>query len=129
MLLALLRRLLDHFGFFRRPSPLVSLELERDMSSIQLTWVLPTPTSRQRDIAGVRIEGRVSEELPWTELNVVDAPETSLLLQDISPGDWTFRCIVLDVAGVPSPPIEASTSLDFDPPSPVSSFTAEVIED
>jgi hypothetical protein len=96
------------------------------MSNVRLRWTLPTPTSRQRAIARTVIEGRVSPSLPWTTLNTVDAPGETLLLTDHPPGSWEFRATVVDVGNVPSSPVVASVDLAFDPPSPVSSFTAAV---
>ena len=96
------------------------------MANVRLNWTLPTPTSRQRAIARTVIEGRVSASLPWTTLNTVDAPGSTLLLTDHPPGAWEFRATVVDVGSVPSSPVVAALELAFDPPSPVTSFTAAV---
>lgn len=96
------------------------------MSNVRLRWTLPTPTSRQRALARTVIEGRVSPSLPWTTLNTVDAPGETLLLTDHPPGDWEFRATVVDVGNVASISVVVSLSLAFDPPSPVTGFTATV---
>lgn len=106
------------------PSRLISLEY--DMANARLNWVLPVPTNRQRPLAHVRIEGRVAGIAEWTEINAVDVPATTLLVQDIAPGEWEFRGIVVDNAGAESAPLGASLSVEFDAPSPLAEFTAAV---
>ena len=96
------------------------------MSNVRLSWVLPTPTSRQRAIARTVIEGRVSASLPWTTLNTVDAPGNTLLLTDHPPGAWEFRATVVDVGSVPSESVTTTLDLAFDPPSPATGFTAAI---
>lgn len=97
------------------------------MANVELTWELPTPTAQQRPIASVRIEARVSGVQEWSEINIVDAPGTSLTVQDLAPGDWEFRGIVVDNAGGESTPVEAAVFVPFDAPSPLVSFTATVV--
>jgi hypothetical protein len=96
------------------------------MANVRLSWTLPTPSSRQRAIARTVIEARVSPSLPWSAVNTVDAPTTTLLVQDIAPGSWEFRATVVDVGNVPSSPVTTSVDLAFDPPSPATGFTAAV---
>jgi hypothetical protein len=112
--------------FPKKPSPLQSLIEVYDMSNVTLSWVLPVPTARQRPIAGVAIEARVSADLPWTEVAFVEAPATTLVLQDVAPGQWFYRGIVVDTAGAVSPPLNASVEVDFDGPSALVSFEAAV---
>lgn len=97
------------------------------MSDVRLTWAFTPITNRQRPIAGVRIEARVSQDLPWTEIAFVDAPATDLLVQDVAPGDWFYRGIVVDTGGAEADPVEASAQVNFDGPSPLVSLSAEVI--
>ena len=96
------------------------------MASIRLTWVLPTPTARQRPIDHVRIEARLAPSLPWTEINQVAAPGTELLVADLAPGDWSFQGIVVDTLLEESTPVEAIASISFDAPDPLVTFTATV---
>lgn len=96
------------------------------MANAILTWKLPSPTNRQRPLGGVRIESRVSDSLPWTLTATVAAPGEELVIEDIAPGDWFFRATVFDVDGRESSPVEAQTSVDFDPPSEVTDFSARI---
>lgn len=94
------------------------------MSNVRLNWKLPTPNARQRPIARTKIEGRTSPSLPWGEINLVDAPTQTLLIQDIAPGAWEFRATVIDAGNVPSSSVTAGIDIAFDPPSPVTEFSA-----
>jgi hypothetical protein len=94
------------------------------MANVRLNWTLPTPSSRQREIARTVIEARVSPSLPWGSVNTVDAPTATLLVADIAPGSWEFRATVVDVGNVPSTPVTTSIELAFEPPSPASGFSA-----
>lgn len=96
------------------------------MSNVRLNWVLPTPTARQRAIARTVIEARVSDSLPWATVNTVDAPTSTLLVQDIAPGAWEFRAVVVDVGNVPSSPVTTSIDIAFDAPSPATGFVAVI---
>lgn len=96
------------------------------MSNVRLRWVLPVPTSRQRALARTVIEGRVASNLPWTVLNAVTAPGSELLLTDHPPGEWEFRATVVDVGGASSSQVTTTLAISFDPPSPVTDFTATV---
>jgi hypothetical protein len=97
-----------------------------DMSNVRLTWKLPVPSNRQRPIAHVQIEARVSEDLPWTEIAIVDAPATELLVEDVAPGDWFYRGTVVDTDGNVSEPAFASATLDYDAPTGLAEFAAAV---
>lgn len=112
--------LLDLFGLVKAPSPLQELI----MANGRLNWTLPIPTARQRPLSHVRVESRVSVELPWAEIATVPIPDETLLLQDIAPGDWQFRGIVVDDSGAESTPLEASLAVPFEGPSPLAEFTA-----
>lgn len=96
------------------------------MANVRLNWTLPTPSVRQRAVARTVIDARVSPSLPFSTINTVDAPTSTLLVQDIAPGSWEFRATVVDVGNVPSDPVVASLDLAFDAPSPVVNFTATV---
>ena len=97
------------------------------MSNVRLFWTLPTPSLRQRPIAHVRIEARVSSDLPWTAVATVDAPGTELTIQDAAPGQWAYRGIVVDEGGKESAPLNATADVPFDGPDALVSFDAEVI--
>jgi len=92
------------------------------MSNIRLNWTIPVPTVRQRPLAGIRIDARVSEDLPWTELDTVLTD--SFLIQDVAPGTWTFQLTVIDTAGRESRnPATIVVDVDFDDPSDVTDLT------
>lgn len=113
--------------FPKDPSPLQSFIEVHDMSDVRLFWTLPTPTNRQRPISHVRIEARVSQDLPWTPIAEVDAPATETTIEDAAPGEWMYQGIVVDNSGAESTPLEAAASVDYDDPSPLASFDTEVI--
>ena len=118
--------------FPKKPSPLKSLTLEvYDMSNARLAFTLPTPTIFQRPLAAVRIDARVSVDLPWTEIALVDVsvatPPTDVLIEDVAPGTWFYQGIVVDAAGRTSPPLSATLDVDFDDPSPLVAFTATLV--
>lgn len=68
-------------------------------SNVRLTWVLTEPSSSQAAIAATRIDARVSDELPWTEINTVAAPDSELLVENVAPGTWFYRAVALDAGG------------------------------
>lgn len=94
------------------------------MSNVRLSWTLPTPTPAQRPIAHVAVSARVDEALPWTEIAVVAG--TELLIQDVAPGTWFYRAIVVDDEGRESEPAFVSASVSFDAPGSVIGFAASV---
>lgn len=96
------------------------------MSNVRLSWTLPTPSPRQRPIAHVRVEARVSEDLPWTPISNVPAPSTEVLLQDVAPGTWFYMATVVDDEGQESEPSFASASIGFDAPTALADFSASV---
>jgi hypothetical protein len=98
------------------------------MSNVRLFWTLPTPSPRQRPISHVRIEARVSSDLPWTPINEVAPPATDLVIQDAAPGEWFYRGIVVDTAGAESAAVAAEpVEVPFDGPSALVAFAAEVV--
>ena len=96
------------------------------MSNVRLSWALPTPSRRQRPIASVRLDARVSPELPWTEIASVPAPGTELLLQDVAAGDWMYRAVAVDSEGQESEPAYTSAAIAFSAPGAVTGFSATV---
>lgn len=98
------------------------------MSNARLSFTLPTPTKFQRPLAAVKIEARVSADLPWTEIALVDVsgsePPTDALIEDVAPGTWFYQGTVVDAAGKTSAPLSATLNVDFDDPSPLVEFTA-----
>lgn len=97
-----------------------------DMSNVKLTWTLPTPTPRQRPLAHVRVDARVSDTLPWTEIGIVPVPGAELVVQDAAPGEWFYRATVVDDRGAESAPAFASAAVGFDGPTALADFGAVV---
>lgn len=96
------------------------------MSNAIITWTPPSvDPQRQRPIDHVSVQARVSDELPWTEIAArTPDDEQKVTYQDIPPGDWQFRAVAIDVAGVESRnPPTASLSIAFDAPSDVTDFS------
>ena len=123
----LIRWILGLLGLLKEPSDLLSLEY--DAMNGRLNWVLPTPTARQQALSHVLIEGRLVDleagtAGEWGILGEVDAPGTTLLITDITIGDWEFRGTVFDTDGKSSQnPLIATGRVDFDPPSDLQELT------
>lgn len=99
------------------------------MSDVRLTWELQEPTSRQRPLEHIRVDFRVSADLPWTEQDRVspDGPQ-ELLFQDVAPGTFFYRVTPVDDRGTESPfPAEVQADIDFDAPSGVVNLVATVV--
>jgi len=94
--------------------------------NVRLTWQLPVPTARQRALKHVRIEGRVDGVAQWGVIDAVAVPATDLVIEDIAPGTWQFRGIVVDIDDRESAPVETSVDVPFDGPSPLVSLSAAV---
>lgn len=88
-----------------------------------ITWDLPEVSSRQRPIKQVLVEARTSDEFPWAPAGnpvPVDGPQ-EFNMENMDPGAWFFRLVVVDEADVRSPnPPEFEFGIDFDPPGNVS---------
>lgn len=95
--------------------------------NVRLNWVLPPVSSRQRPIAHVLIEVRTVVEsgdpLPWSAVNTVAPPETTLLIEQLAPGLREFRGTVVDDAGRRSNPKVALVDVPFDAPGDLVEFT------
>jgi hypothetical protein len=94
------------------------------MSNITLSWNYPSVSGRQRPHAHVLIDARVSDSLPWTNVALVEAPAESLVLEDVAPGEWSYRARLVDVDGRTSEPVFASAAIEFDAPSALVDFHA-----
>ncbi len=112
---------------FRWPLAIKKLVVEVEMSDVRLSWTLPEQTSRQRAIAGVRIDFRVADDVPWTVQDTVPADEAQeLLFVDVAPGTYFYQATVVDVAGKESQPAQASADVPFDAPSNVLDLVAAI---
>jgi hypothetical protein len=94
---------------------------------IRLDWTFPTPSLRQRPIAAARIEARLDPSLPWTVISTILAPQSTMTIDDPTPGNWEFRLFVVDTNGDESIPVIATAAVGFDPPSAATAFSATVI--
>lgn len=97
------------------------------MTDVRLTWELPNVGSRQRPIQSTKISFRVDASLPWTVQEMVLAPETELLFQDVPSGTIFYQAIAVDDLGQESTPVETSVDIAFDPPGAVANFQATVV--
>jgi len=70
--------------------------------NVRLRWVNSTPGLNQLPLASTSVEARVSTALPWTEINRVPVPAAELLIENVEPGDWIYRAMEIDTAGMMS---------------------------
>lgn len=109
---------------YRPPSDLLAFQVKVDAMNVRFNVVWTEPGPRQRPLSHVRIETRVSTDLPWTAIGVISYPNTDLLEQDVPPGTHFYRAVVVDDADVESlNPLQASIEIPFDPPSDLTEFT------
>jgi hypothetical protein len=127
MLGRLIRWLLALLGLGESPGDLISLRAEYVAGNVRLNWVLPSVGGRQAALDHVLIEGRVvaDPELPFTALNEVPVTETTLLLEQVSPGEWEYQGTVFDTNGAKSQnPKRVLITVPFDGPGDLGEFTA-----
>lgn len=63
---------------------------------VRIDIVPSVPGSNQLQLKETRVLARQSSEFPFTEVGVIPAPETSLLLQDVNPAPWEYQFIEVD---------------------------------
>jgi len=72
------------------------------MANRRLTWGWPDVGPRQAELDHAIIDLRVDESLPWDQQDIVpyvDGEEPSLLLIDVNPGTFFYRCTIVDIEG------------------------------
>jgi hypothetical protein len=71
------------------------------------------------------IDARVSDQLPWANIALVDAPTNELLVSDLAPGVWFFRATEVDAGNVAATN-QPEVSVDLNVPAGVTEFTATI---
>jgi hypothetical protein len=103
--------------------------------NVLLTWSLPVPSPTQRTILHTKIEFRISENVPWTLQDIVNAganpngsiPDQKMLFVDFTPGRYFFRSTYVYEDYYLGIPVEAQLMVPFDPPESVVDFAAGVV--
>jgi hypothetical protein len=110
----------------KRPGSAVNLEY--DMANRRLTWGWPTVSSRQAPLKHAVIDLRVDPSLPWDfqdTVNYVEGEVPELLLLDVNPGQFFYRCTIVDIEDQTDPsPVVISIVGAYDPPGSAVNFTA-----
>lgn len=96
------------------------------MANRRLTWGWPDVGPRQAALSHATIDLRVDPSIPWDLQDTVDASGPGeLLLIDVNPGQFYYRCTIFDVEGTPDEsPAETSIIGAYDPPGSAVNFTA-----
>jgi len=101
---------------------------------VLVKWTLPVERENNRplpveEIAGVDVSFRVVGAPTWTPIPPRIAPtapqEVNVL--DMDPGDWEFRCIVVDTKGNESSPEVRPANVPFSNPKGVQTMTVTVV--
>jgi len=93
------------------------------MATYDLNWTLPQVLGNQRALKNVVIDVRQVGNAAWTNVTTVAVPAVKLTL-DIGPGNWEYRCTVVDVGNVASlNPKVVTVNIQYSPPGDVSVFT------
>lgn len=126
-LIELLESLLRRLGLLRSAAPNDLQTFTEDAMNLRLSWTFKQPTSKQRPIAGVLIEGRVAPSLPFQPIEFVPVLLTTVDVTDLDPGQWEFQGKVRDVDGQYSSPKSVAFAVPFDPPSELATITAVAV--
>lgn len=117
--------------FGTRPPKVILIKslLEVDEMNVRVFWPWYTPSPLQDPSYGMRIEYRISEDLPWTQHTTVaysdqDA-EGEVEFFDVSPGPMFFRGTVVQSDGQEATPSETSVVIGFEGPESIQ-ISAEV---
>lgn len=99
------------------------------MANVRLRWILPSVRQNGRpldvsSIAGTEIAISANGGADFTVTDVVPSPVTELVINELEPGTWVFRGVVLDSAGRRSNPSVAEITIEDD--SPPGDFLLEV---
>ena len=112
----------------RWPGALSNFEVTLMANNVRVSYELPQVGSRQAPLAHVVLEARVSAALDWAVIAVNPVPSTEIILQDMAPGDWSFRAFAVDTKGLQSKNHStASLSIPFDGPGDLSNFAVSLV--
>lgn len=123
------RWLIEWFLRWWRKPPGQAINLEYDMANRRLTWGWPEVGPRQAPLAHALIDLRVDPSLPWDNQDVVEYQDGALtgelLLIDVNPGTFYYRCTIVDDRGTPDAlPAVIEVSGAYDAPGSAVNFTA-----
>jgi hypothetical protein len=96
-----------------------------------VSWDLPTTRTDGKALPVDQIEATevslsADQGDNFTVLNNVLAPETSLLIPDLTFGTWIVRLIVLDMGGRRSVAVDEQFVIEQAPPGPVENPSVEL---
>jgi hypothetical protein len=96
------------------------------MANVRVAWTLPTTRQSGKplspaDIAGVELAQSADGGANFGVIDTLPPTTTSTLVNELEPGDWYFRGVVIDTAGRRSSPVVKSISIaDTTPPGELS---------
>lgn len=101
--------------------------------NVKVTWVLPTERENGRplpveEISGTDVSFRVVGAPVFSPLppRVVPGVPQEAVVNDMDPGDWEFRCVVVDTKENESTAEVRPASVPFSNPNPVANMTVTV---
>lgn len=104
------------------------------MANVKLTWTLPTvrkPSNRPLpvdEIAGVEIAASADGGATFAVLDVLPPTVLETIVNELEPGEWFFRAVVVDKAGKRSAPKTGSILVpDESPPGEVPTLTLALV--
>lgn len=103
------------------------------MANVKLTWVLPTQRAsgrplNEQDIAGVEIAASADGGQTYGVLDVLPPPVLETVVNELEPGEWFFRGVVVDQAGRRSASRVASIVVpDESPPGELLALTLTLV--
>jgi hypothetical protein len=91
------------------------------MANLRISWDLPSTRRSGRplridEIDYVDVQMSADQGANYVTLNEVPPSETSLLVNELEPGTYYFRLIVVDTKGRESEPVVATFTIEDDTP-------------
>lgn len=88
------------------------------MANVELQWTDPTVKA---GIKHIDIQASVDDK-NWNSIAKVPPGEQKLVDQDVQPGKWYYRAIVVPQQGEPSDPVKSSIDVPFPKAGPVTNL-------
>lgn len=104
------------------------------MAAVKIVWTLPTTRKPSglpldpADIAGVEIAGSADGGASYSVLDVLPPTTLETTINELEPGTWFFRGVVVDKAGKRSAPKVGSIMVpDESPPGELPTFVLSLV--